>query len=960
MFASKRLFTPIILSVLFLTTPLYGNYQDLPFIPPVYNYTTNNYKAGNQNWSIRQGKNGIIYFGNNNGLLSFDGVNWVLHNLPNNLSVKSIFIDKNYSPERIFVGSFEEFGYFEQNETGQLIYHSIKSMVNDYTFHNDEIWSINSFGDKIYFQSFSRIFVYDGRDVDIIDPNPAVLYFFPTNDKIYAQLINYGFAVFDGESFEEIIDRKSLNDDDIVSVFQIEEDYILATSKSGFYKFSHEQGLLTKWKTELEDELGEAIINRAIMIDSNQFIIGTINKGLYAFNNKGEVLWNIDRNNGLINNTILALKRDRSNNIWVALDNGIANIRTQSPYTIFEPEDTQIGLVEEILYLNNNMYLATNQGVYIYSTSNNTFSPIPDLDIQSWFIKSFDEQIFIGHNFGTSMLVNNKNIPVIGANTGGMDMKQATINGQNILIEATYTSLYIYKQNNMGLWTFSHAINGFSDLIKNIEIDHTGNIWAGHMYKGVYKIRLDDDLQNIAEIENITSLPFPHSKQSPHLKMMKLKGRIILTDGVNFYTYDDIKNEIILFDLLNNNLPGLSDTYSIVQVNNNLFWFIRDNEYTLVSFEEEKYIIKDHIPYSILKNPPNVGRASIFVSESGTSYFSLNGGIGKYSLKNVDIIRDTTIVLQFSSIKHFSRNNTELHYLNPMVKGEIEFGHNNIEFSFTYPEFSKATVKIESFLEGYDNRWVNSDEYRSISYNNLPAGDYILYARVTDSSKRELSSLTYYFKIKNPWYKTLYAYLSYIIILLLIIGLMSRNHIQKTIRKKSEEFAEQENKRLIQIEQQERQIDKLRTEKLEADLTYKGKELANATMLIINHAEFLIKLKSQIQQYTLQGKINRIESKTLQSMIGENISHEDEWSVFQENFDLIHENFFRNLKERYPSLTPSDLKLCTLLRLNYTTKEIAKLLNISIRGVESARYRLRKKLLLEETDNLIDFLIKFR
>lgn len=76
MFASKRLFTPIILSVLFLTTPLYGNYQDLPFIPPVYNYTTSNYKAGNQNWSIRQSKNGVIYFGNNNGLLSFDGVNW--------------------------------------------------------------------------------------------------------------------------------------------------------------------------------------------------------------------------------------------------------------------------------------------------------------------------------------------------------------------------------------------------------------------------------------------------------------------------------------------------------------------------------------------------------------------------------------------------------------------------------------------------------------------------------------------------------------------------------------------------------------------------------------------------------------------------------------------------------------------------------------------------------------------
>jgi DNA-binding CsgD family transcriptional regulator len=184
--------------------------------------------------------------------------------------------------------------------------------------------------------------------------------------------------------------------------------------------------------------------------------------------------------------------------------------------------------------------------------------------------------------------------------------------------------------------------------------------------------------------------------------------------------------------------------------------------------------------------------------------------------------------------------------------------------------------------------------------------------------------------------------------------------VQSIIRKKSEMFAEQENKRLIQIEQQDKQIIKLRAEKLEADLTYKGKELASATMLNINHNEFLKKLKSQIQQFTLEGKINRLESKKLQSMIGENISYEEEWKVFQENFDLIHENFFRNLKERYPTLTPGDLKLCALLRLNYSTKEITRLLNISMRGVESARYRLRKKLSLDKSANLVEFLINFR
>ncbi|WP_329905087.1 hypothetical protein [Porphyromonas pogonae] len=64
--------------------------QDIPFVPPSYNYTTNHYDGGNQNWAVAQGKDGIMYIGNNNGLLTFDGTNWQLYELPNKLSVKSI------------------------------------------------------------------------------------------------------------------------------------------------------------------------------------------------------------------------------------------------------------------------------------------------------------------------------------------------------------------------------------------------------------------------------------------------------------------------------------------------------------------------------------------------------------------------------------------------------------------------------------------------------------------------------------------------------------------------------------------------------------------------------------------------------------------------------------------------------------------------------------------------------
>jgi ligand-binding sensor domain-containing protein len=133
--------------------------QSIPFVPPSYNYGSNTYNAGSQNWSVAQGKDGVIYIANNDGLLSFDGVNWRLHLLPFNRGAKSVYVDRHAEKERIYVGSFEEFGYFEKNAANQLEYHSLKALLESYTFHNDEIWTIHKLGDEIFFQSFSSYFV---------------------------------------------------------------------------------------------------------------------------------------------------------------------------------------------------------------------------------------------------------------------------------------------------------------------------------------------------------------------------------------------------------------------------------------------------------------------------------------------------------------------------------------------------------------------------------------------------------------------------------------------------------------------------------------------------------------------------------------------------------------------------------------------------------------------------------
>jgi DNA-binding CsgD family transcriptional regulator len=102
------------------------------------------------------------------------------------------------------------------------------------------------------------------------------------------------------------------------------------------------------------------------------------------------------------------------------------------------------------------------------------------------------------------------------------------------------------------------------------------------------------------------------------------------------------------------------------------------------------------------------------------------------------------------------------------------------------------------------------------------------------------------------------------------------------------------------------------------------------------------------------------ELKKMMKVLGEDEKMDKDWEHFTHHFDKVHSDFVVVLKEKYPSITANELKLSAYLRMNLSTKEIAQLMNISVRGVEISRYRLRKKLGISSETNLFDFLISIK
>ena len=279
---------------------------------------------------------------------------------------------------------------------------------------------------------------------------------------------------------------------------------------------------------------------------------------------------------------------------------------------------------------------------------------------------------------------------------------------------------------------------------------------------------------------------------------------------------------------------------------------------------------------------------------------------------------------------------------------------NNIEFSYSIAEYDKyLEAEFATKLEGFYEKWSDWSNTSSISYKNLPPGDYTfkVKARVGDKDVKE--AVVYNFSIEKPWYLSTTMVFVYLISALVVLLLV--NYLYKLYYRKQKEKLLQKTQRELELKDLENKqhLMKLNNEKLKNEIESKNRELAVSTMSLIKKNEFLNTIKNELTE-----KVDTSNLKPVIKIIDKNINNKDDWKLFEEAFNNADKDFLKKIKSKHPKLTSNDLRLCAYLRLNLSSKEIAPLLNISPRSVEVKRYRLRKKMDLPHETNLTDYILE--
>lgn len=389
----------------------------------------------------------------------------------------------------------------------------------------------------------------------------------------------------------------------------------------------------------------------------------------------------------------------------------------------------------------------------------------------------------------------------------------------------------------------------------------------------------------------------------------------------------------------------------VYPVSEDLYWLVKDEEAGLFEVEEKEVRLKCRVKFDNY-NLKLVTRGHRIIPFNDT--LCVVATMQGVLLLNTNKLIASLTNLTMPMFRKIGYTDAEGTHLLPLDTGSISLPHD-----FQKLDIHVATTiftpnhQISYKLEGVSSQWSRWQKGGEITLLQLPKGKYNLRVRkyVAEGAFPELNLRI---EVKPAWYNTWYAYAAYVLLLWFAIYAGARYHVAGLRRKEQARLAQEQ-------QEKERKLEQMKNEMLETELQNKNNELAMQTSALVKRNQAVQRILDELerQKEDLGDRYpNRLYAK-LHTLIEETLENKADWLLFEASFNNAHQNFLERLRQQYSDLTPGDLRICCLLRMNLSTKEIASLMNVSVRAIELRRYRLRKRLGLDSETNLVDFLMNF-
>ena len=905
--------------------------------PPIQNFTPELYQAGDQNWKISQDDSNRVYVANNFGLLEFNGINWKLHPTPNNTIMRSVLAKNN----EVYTGAYMDFGYWLRQKDGQLTYTSLVKSLNFKMIEDEQVWNILTHKQFVIFQSLNRLIIYDQikRKLRTFTPVTGILTVFIASGNIYYQDNNLSLYKIENEKSQIFISANKLNNDHVVGISETPKGTLLVTRDNGLFLFKDK---LVPLNATLSNTLANDVIFCFAKTKRGELILGSIKNGVYVLTSNGDLIRHIGGEQGLLNSTVLSVLADTQNGLWLGLDNGLTYVSLVSPTLLHNINQQPIGTVYTTKIADNILYVGTNQGLYYKRfDSKEKLMPVIGLEGQVWNLQLINGELFCSHDKGAFVVTKNRAKPLF-TKYGVWLFKQVN---NNQLIAGTYNGLHLFERDDSS-WQYLKSIKDFEISSRYFEYLNEKEIFVSHEYKGVFELTLDPENQVVIDVKQIPKVP-----ASLFASMVMFQGTLCYFSNQGFFEFDKQSERFVRNTDVSNVFTDINFTSGkmVVDRDKYLWLFERNN---LIRLEKaalsDAYVINKY-PLSYEMRKTNTGFENI--SHVAMEEYLVGTSTG-FFIFDTSKINTYTPNIVLSSLKVSSKNGEQMN-LNLEEEVILSSRFNSVEATYFLSNNQVGDkVLFQYKLEGYSDKWTNWSERATVNYSNLKFGTYTLNARAMVGDVVSDKVFEMPFKIDRPWYFSSIALLIYATFMLFLFRVINNRYT--TYYRVEQEKLIEENKRKLNLMalKQNEEIMRIKNEQLEDNIEQKNKELAISTMVMIKKNQFMNALLNDLNPSAKDPIVARVIR-----IIKRSLKNDDDWEFFEQAFDNADKDFLKRLKELHALLTNHDLKLCAYLRLNLSSKEIAPLLNISVKSVDIKRYRLRKKMNLEHDQNLTEYIL---
>ncbi len=871
-------------------------------IPLIEKFTPEQYGKQGKIWDIQSSDNGLLYTVCDKGLLEYDGTTWNLFKGSKG-NTRSLWIEND---SVIYTGSDFDFGIWKKNQYQSFEYTSLYPFKEKANEENEEFWNVYRINDQIIFVSFDNIYIYQNNQFTKIAAPYRFNGCFLGNDQIiYLSDEKKGVYTFDGKSLDLLFDYPQEKKLRIIGIQKNKKELVIVTRNHGLFTYAN--NTLAEYKTEVSPYLKKNSVFSYTSIDNQYYAFGTIFSGVYITNKEGKVLQHIDKQRGLLHNTILSLYYESSKSLWISMDYGLVSLNLNSQNSYFFDYKGTFGTGATALLQDDIFYLGTNQGLYKipWQSMRNgleeiSFEFVTNSVGQVWDLENIKSTIFCGHDKGLFILEDNT-LKQIHDEPGVWTLR---LFREDYLLSGNYNGVSIFKQEG-DTWNFIQKLDLIYGSCNQVIVENESTIWVNIPNYGIINVLLEEDFSvNQRTIFEANTF-----------------------EGKSLYLYKDSKgihvateNELYDFDLTQK---------QFVKTKSNLI--LNKKDFTI-------------------ENTP-----SIIIDSVYTFYPIHNGFVLKNKQKKLKENINYSLVLK----KFEAFNNEEVK--ESLSGEEIPYELNNARFQFIIPQ--QDFVLYQYKLEGYTDEWSDWSTDAKINFLNLSEGHYTLKVkgRINDEI---IDSESIVFTISPPWYRKWYAYVFYIVLIALVFYLLKKYQNVKLKHQKKELLKKEQNSLREQAEKYRQEVLLQKQKKLEEDRALLKHQLRDKTV------ELAVKSKDNKDKnrllYTLKEKLTDIEKKPnlskirlveMRKLVDNYLETEDQ--TFEIQMDEVHQEFYKNLKQKYPNLSLYDLRLASYLKIGLSSKEISEILHVLPSSINVSRSRLRKKFELKPQDGLYEFLNSF-